>query len=363
MEALHAFQGYDFENDPKWRLYKNNLEVPAGRSEQQVLLKYKAKFYKQHVDPDFDVSAASAQTGRTPEQPPRHANTSSDQKTAPEATKATSTAPSKSEPKPANGASNTGASSSSAAAARAQGWLKTLQQKLQSGRRPSPETIQFGLHFILLWLFLFFAQPFQRRLSYQAWSMFLKVSLATHLYKVYLKAGFPRLKPFPAAPQQWLARVGMSTDFMYAFLSLMFMPQRPITPAVLPIAVLAVYHVFAYASKHFGRTALWQRFGVRAHAWLSAHMRDALMLNAYAEIGTGFFLIVLLFTPARNFLLLFLYFNFLRMRYYSPDVAAYHQQAWVTVDDRVSPIIQRLPILNTPLSMAKRWFHSVAAQR
>ena len=54
--------------------------------------------------------------------------------------------------------------------------------------------------------------------------------------------------------------------------------------------------------------------------------RDALMLNAYAEIGTGFFLSVLLFTPVRNFLLLFLYFNFLRMRYYSPDVAAYHQQ-------------------------------------
>ena len=49
MESQQAFRDYDFENDPKWRLYKTNLEVPAGRSEQQVLLKYKAKFYKQHV--------------------------------------------------------------------------------------------------------------------------------------------------------------------------------------------------------------------------------------------------------------------------------------------------------------------------
>ena len=59
--------------------------------------------------------------------------------------------------------------------------------------------------------------------------------------------------------------------------------------------------------------------------------RQALQVNAITEVGTGIFLVVLLVTPQRNFMTLFLYFNFLRMRYFSPDAAAYHREVGCTV--------------------------------
>lgn len=48
------------------------------------------------------------------------------------------------------------------------------------------------------------------------------------------------------------------------------------------------------------------------------------MYNAGAEIGAGFLLIVMLATQRRAILLTFLHWNWLRMRFCSPDAAAYH---------------------------------------
>lgn len=56
--------------------------------------------------------------------------------------------------------------------------------------------------------------------------------------------------------------------------------------------MLAAYHASAYASRHFATVDLWKRYGARAHAWLGAHQTQALYLNAAAEIGTGFLLVI-----------------------------------------------------------------------
>ena len=40
--------------------------------------------------------------------------------------------------------------------------------------------------------------------------------------------------------------------------------------AVVPIWILALYHFFAYGASHFGGSVLWQRYGARAHSFLSA---------------------------------------------------------------------------------------------
>ena len=52
--------------------------------------------------------------------------------------------------------------------------------------------------------------------------------------------------------------------------------------------------------------------------------RDALFYNAGAEIGVGFYLVVMLLTPRRAIMNTFAYWHWLRMRYASPDSAAYH---------------------------------------
>ena len=46
--------------------------------------------------------------------------------------------------------------------------------------------------------------------------------------QVYLQGGAPLLRPFSlAALKDWLVRVGTTTNFQYAFLSIMLLPLRP----------------------------------------------------------------------------------------------------------------------------------------
>ena len=52
--------------------------------------------------------------------------------------------------------------------------------------------------------------------------------------------------------------------------------------------------------------------------------RDALFYNASAEIGVGFYLVVMILTPRRAIMNTFAYWHWLRMRYASPDSAAQH---------------------------------------
>ena len=54
---------------------------------------------------------------------------------------------------------------------------------------------------------------------------------------------------------------------------------------------------------------------------------QALVLNAFAEIGVGFLLLLGLLSPARSILLTLIYWkNVLPVRYHSPDAASYHRQ-------------------------------------
>ena len=90
--------------------------------------------------------------------------------------------------------------------------------------------------------------------------------------QVYLKHGFPQLWPFSfAAIKQYMVPVSAMTDFQYALLSIVFLTAKPILLIMVPIVSLAVYHFFAYASKHYGTTGLWQKYGAGAHRWLIEH--------------------------------------------------------------------------------------------
>ena len=51
----------------------------------------------------------------------------------------------------------------------------------------------------------------------------------------------------------------------------------------------------------------------------------ALLYNATAEIGAGFLVILSLIAPPRSIFLVYLYWQFLKMRFWSPDAATYHR--------------------------------------
>lgn len=65
---------------------------------------------------------------------------------------------------------------------------------------------------------------------------------------------------------------------------------------------------------------------------------QALVFNAAAEVGVGFFLLLALLTPQRSILLSFVYWkNFLPARYHTPDAAGYHRQ--VRARQSLSPLL------------------------
>merc|ERR1719231_584660 len=97
-------------------------------------------------------------------------------------------------------------------------------------------------------------------------------------------------------------------------------------------------------------------------------MHKALMLNATMEVSLLLVLLVELFTPARSFLRLMLYTNILRakyncgdntvfrIKYTMYDTKFYHQQVWNMLDEKLQPIVTRVPALQKPMDMAKMWF-------
>lgn len=91
-----------------------------------------------------------------------------------------------------------------------------------------------------------------------------------------------------------------------------------VTVCVCALTLLSVYIV-------------WSSCGVAPNGGLLFLQRDALMYNAAAEIGTGFLLIVMLATQRRAILLTFLHWNWLRMRYFSPDAASYHSMVGIVL--------------------------------
>ncbi|KAK9821054.1 hypothetical protein WJX74_006530 [Apatococcus lobatus] len=351
MEPDEAFSAFDFEADPRWRQYWNNLELPAGIDEAKARKKYKAKWYQREVDPAFEPNASGPASNAAPGGQPASASTSA-------GTTSTHPSPQPTPPSAPGQAAKSSSKTSGGAAGRSASGLGQRLQRMLDGNRS--QLLLFSLHATLLLLAVLHLQPLQRPLSYAAWSWFLQLAVFKYAYKVYLKAGLPRLRPFPAAIKGYLQQVAATTDFQYALMNVLFLPQRPMMLVMVPTVVLSTYHAFAFMASNFGQTHLWRVYGSRAHAWLFSQQQSAIMYNAAAEIGVGFLVIISVFSNLRNILFVWLYWNFLRMRYFTPDASTYHQLVWGQLELKTAPVFQMVPMLRVPLSLAKRWFLSLA---
>lgn len=357
MASEAAFRNFDFASDDRWNRYRARIEIPPDKDEQAILQKYKVKWYQKEVDPAYKPAAAdTAAAAPSSSSKPFHDDSSNQNQDVP-------TAPASSSGRSTDTQSNARFSAAQAANT-ARGFTDRAASFFRRSFKPTPQstqTVLFCMHLTLILLAVLHVQPLNRKLSRVAWIYFLQTSILSHGYKVYLKAGFPTIQRsgFLTHLQAWLQRAGGTTDFQYFMLSTIFLPQQSISLVVVPIAVLAVYHAFAYCTKNFPNNPLWRRYGVRAHSFLASHQRDALVYNAGAEIGTGFLLIVMIATPRRAILLTFLYWNWLRMRYFSPDAAAYHAQVWRLIDQKVSPYVRQIGPVQTAINYAQRWFLSV----
>jgi len=331
---VEAFRSFDFDSNPEWTYYKEHLEVPAGKAVDWD--KFKAKWYKRTIDPDFDV--ASVQTGGATSvpPPPPQASTTGRQ--------GTSSRPSGT---PQNGAKTTPAQPPT------KGFLGKVLRFFAS----NSEERLFFLHLALILFAVLHLQPIARSLAARSWAYFLQTAILTHGYKVYLRYGAPQVWPFSLQSiKTWMVPVTASTDFQYALISMVFLSSKPIILIMVPMVTLSVYHIFAYLCKSFGHTNLWAKYGEGANSWINTHQQSALLYNAAAEIGGGFLVIVGLLAPPRSFFLVFIYFQFLRMRFWSPDARTYHLSVWEQIDGKVRRYLDMVPALRVPIGYVQRWF-------
>jgi hypothetical protein len=72
--------------------------------------------------------------------------------------------------------------------------------------------------------------------------------------------------------------------------------------------------------------------------------------NASVEVMIGMFLIFELFTPYRNFIILVVFWNFMKMRY---QLDPFTKQAFSKLDGALSPIMSRIPLVGGVYTSAK----------
>jgi hypothetical protein len=123
--------------------------------------------------------------------------------------------------------------------------------------------------------------------------------------------------------------------------------------------VLATYHAFAYAAQHFSHTGLWKARGARVHAWLLRRQRDALLLNAFAEIALAIVSLLLLFTSLSFLPKAYMLWQMLKLRFWTPDSQAYQRLAWAKLDERTRALRAKVPMADKVVGWGQRWFQSV----
>lgn len=292
-------------------------------------LKIKAKWYKREVDPDLQVDEVLATSSASAE------------KAVPTPSATTST-PSR-EPAP-NAAPSAPAPSSS-----------NFQSR--------PGAIDLALlagHTLLFTFCLVALQPFDRFLAMKGMAYCNKISFPIHAFRLYRKVGTPS---GVGGITTWFKRVSSTTESFYIFLvSMAASNPAAVIPAVLPVAILSLYHISATLNSLFGngKSAIWDKIGAsKVHGYLATHQQDALQLMALLEIGA--FFSVLLSALRKGPFGLFAIYAFaaqLRMRYWSPESRVYHVHAWRKLKETVQPVLSKVGFAQRIVERGERFFEA-----
>ncbi|KAG7671710.1 hypothetical protein KSW81_004596 [Nannochloris sp. 'desiccata'] len=324
--AVERFKKFDFDNNAKWKEYLNSLTFPPD-----LYMKYKAKYqlkwYKREIEPDFDINEVietSSPSGEKAMPAPSAPTTTSSRKPAPNAT------PPSSAPSPSN---------------------------LQS--RPGVIDLALLAGHICLFIFCIMAvQPFSPFLSMKGMAQCNKISLPVHAVRLFRKVGAPS---GAGGISTWFKSVSRTTESFYIFLiSMAASNPAAVIPAVLPVAILSLYHISATLNLLFGngKSAIWDRSGAsKVHRYLAMNQQNALQAMAILEIGTFFsILLSALRKGPLGFFAVYAFAAQLRMRYWSPESRVYHVNGWRRLRETVQPVLSKVGFAQRIVERGERFF-------
>lgn len=155
--------------------------------------------------------------------------------------------------------------------------------------------------------------------------------------------------------KKWLGILSASTEFHWLFYSFMFLSATPFILVLLIPARRAMWTVMKFASKNF---AGHPQFLAIKSKWdqIEAQEGHILKMASVGEIVLGFYLVIMLLTPARQILTVFMYYQFLKMRYHTPRTQKTAAEAWNYIGEKTNPYVEKLPPLQKAIDMAKSYF-------
>jgi hypothetical protein len=172
--------------------------------------------------------------------------------------------------------------------------------------------------------------------------------------------------------QEYFSRSMSGAEFPFLYFAMMFSSDSasqiggvfPFGLADLVSVVLmvrrSVWFLGTHGSKAWAGNRVWESTGSRVWRTIKSQESRVMELVNLAEVLLGFWVVLLLFTPVRNFLTCFVYWTYLRIKYMAPRSRAAHQAAWGVLDRQTEWIQRLVPFLERPRAFMVRWFNQGA---
>eukprot|EP00754_Rhynchopus_humris_P043750 Rhum_TRINITY_DN34_c0_g1::Rhum_TRINITY_DN34_c0_g1_i1::g.91::m.91/K20724/TMEM33; transmembrane protein 33 len=218
----------------------------------------------------------------------------------------------------------------------------------------------------LAWLFPLYGIPYCYNLAMYA-------GVLVSGYTVKANYGVPSLESFSFSNwreslypvQVWASKLMTGTEVHFLLFTFIWMSQPPNFLVVLVLARRSVWSVGTALATRYPDSKVYSLVGP---AWLSLKAREMQVLQQVTlfEIMLGFLCIVNIAASGLPGLMsCYMQWSFLKVRYHSPDQsrptkpAVLHRVCWQGIGMKVQPLLNAVPILNTPVSFATNWFKTV----
>lgn len=191
-------------------------------------------------------------------------------------------------------------------------------------------------------------------------------------YIIYTNYGLPQVsrQAIKQPLQEYFARSMSGAEFPFLYFTMMFTNDyaSQVTGGVFPFGLAdyvsivlivrrSIWFLGAQGTKAWAGNAVWRSFGSRMWSVLKSNETRVLEAVNMAEILLGFWVVLLVLTPARNILTCFVYWTYLRIKFMAPRSRAAHQAAWATIEKRTQKIQALVPFLEKPKAFLANWFN------
>ncbi|KAF3340045.1 transmembrane protein 33 [Carex littledalei] len=325
-----AAAAYDYENDPRWVSYWENVLIPPNMANlPDVMGHFKRKFYKRYIDPDLvvepmSISSSGASSSQTPVPTKRPSSSPSSDNT--------------SRPR------DTGSSSQSARDA--------------TTRPFDRRSIHFSVNSWVILVSLVSILPIvPKHISDKTYRLALLGTACSSFYSLYTAHGKPRAWNLPALQSYFQGILG-TKEFVRLIYCLTFITsQLHLKFALIPVLIWALEHAARFLRRNFSHSTLYRKYLEDPCLLIDSNASTLGIMSSHSEISLGFLLILSLLSWQRSIIHTFMYWQLLKLMYHSPATAGYHQSAWTKISSIVNPYLnQYAPFLSRPIGAVQRWW-------